>query len=110
MERGRCFTMNTECGKFTLVRERAFSRNLSRFEEVLLALNSELHLPHGVSSMVDEGEYASIRKLGTMKIGGRRATYSPLATTGSGQKKAAEVLVNKSLLLGWFCLTQLGVN
>ena len=34
----------------------------------------------------DEGEYASIRKLGTMKIGGRRATYSPLATTGSGQK------------------------
>ena len=84
MERGRCFTMNTECGRFTLVRERAFSRNLSRFEEVLLALNSELHLPHGVSSMFDKGEYASIRKLGTMKIGGRRATYSPLATTGSG--------------------------
>ena len=66
--------MNTERGRFTLVRERAFSRNLSRFEEVLLALNSELHLPHGVSSMVDKGEYASIRKLGTMKIviGGRR--------------------------------------
>ena len=63
--------------------------------------------------MVDEGEYASIRKLGTMEMvigGSQPGNLLPTGYNWIRTKKAAEVLVNKSLLLGWFGLTQLGVN
>ena len=63
--------------------------------------------------MVDEGEYASIRKLGTMEMvigGSTGGQLTPRWLQLDQDKKAAEVLVNKSLLLGWFGLTQLGVN